>query len=456
MATKTPNNPWEGQWSPPPVPVLALVSGGLDSMVLAHLLHQAHVLAGVYHVNYGLRGADSQADEDLVRDWAAAAGVPCWVDHFPLAPDTPDLQATARDLRYSGAAQAMVQAKCAGMATAHHANDAAETFLINASRGTGLAGLVALAAHREAIYRPLILQSKAELAQWAAHGGWSWREDASNAVPKYVRNKIRLEVIPALAQALPQAEVGLQKTVRLLRKTDAFLREALDRESIGFIETCAWWTPGWLVDPSVVDHPHADLLLFHLLEHRGGWEAEHVRPLRSAQVGAHLARNGWELWVERDGWLLFPETARPTSPADPRKVDPLQPAAWESLLWSADRGLCSVRFEATPSPVARQADGSLGTNTEPVLAVLPSQGAWTWRAWEEGDWMNPLGMTGKKKVSDLLTDAKVPSFVRKNVFVLAEAIPGGEVLWIPGMRTAQSVAVNAESSSFWKICAHYL
>jgi tRNA(Ile)-lysidine synthase len=106
--------------------------------------------------------------------------------------------------------------------------------------------------------------------------------------------------------------------------------------------------------------------------------------------------------------------------------------------------------------VARQADGSLGTNTEPVLAVLPSQGAWTWRAWEEGDWMNPLGMTGKKKVSDLLTDAKVPSFVRKNLFVLAEAIPGGEVLWIPGMRTAQSVAVNAESSSFWKICAHYL
>ncbi len=70
--------------------------------------------------------------------------------------------------------------------------------------------------------------------------------------------------------------------------------------------------------------------------------------------------------------------------------------------------------------------------------------------------MIPLGMTGKKNVSDLLTDAKVPSFVRKNLSVLAEATPGGEVLWIPGLRTAQSVAVNTESSSFWKICAHYL
>jgi tRNA(Ile)-lysidine synthase len=70
--------------------------------------------------------------------------------------------------------------------------------------------------------------------------------------------------------------------------------------------------------------------------------------------------------------------------------------------------------------------------------------------------MIPLGMSGRKKVSDLLTDAKVPSFVRKNLSVLAEATPGGEVLWIPGLRIAQSVAVNTESSTFWKICAHYL
>lgn len=441
-------------WNPPVDPVVVLVSGGLDSTVLAHLLAEVGLLAGMYHANYGLRGADSEADEALVHEWANERGIPFHAEHFALKPDLPDLQATARHQRYAGARAFANALGVQTLATAHHANDAAETLLINAARGTGLAGLVSLAEEREGLVRPLLNCTKAELEAYARAKGMTWREDASNAVPKYVRNRIRLEVVPALERALPQASGGLQKTVALLRQTQRFLNESLERESGGYLMPSTWWPGAWDLDLSLWEHRHADLLAYHVLDACGGWEAEHLQALRTAQVGAHLVRNNWELWVERDRWIVVPSAGKPQPRLESLTVSPGQTQSLEGFMWT-DGGLSTLKWSLETTDVARTANGSLGTASEPVLA-LPDGVSFVWRTWEEGDWMTPLGLSGRKNVSDLLTDAKVPSFSRKSYTVLASGTSKHEVFWIPGIRQSQTVAVNEDSRTFWKFRAHYL
>jgi len=237
---------------------LLLCSGGQDSMVLAHTLHALEMSFEILHVHYGLRGEDSDGDAAFVAQWAADHEVLCHVRHAPKDfGDAANLQSRARQFRYDAGRELLRAGALKAMLTAHHADDAAETFLFHAARGTGLDGLVALAPRHEDILRPMSDLSKSAIADYAAKNGVIWREDASNARDKYTRNHLRHHAMPALREAIPQANEGLQTTLQNLRELQSFVDASIKRESVLYLGASKSVPGAKVLYRDVLDHQHA-------------------------------------------------------------------------------------------------------------------------------------------------------------------------------------------------------
>ncbi len=217
--------------------VIAAVSGGLDSVVLARLLHDSGHLAGIAHCNFRLRDEEAEADARFVEQLAERLGVPYYLKGFATADYAQahgiSLQMAARELRYNWFAQ-LAEAQQALVATAHQANDVAETLLFNLTKGTGLSGLHGLVEHQGYLLRPLLAFSRAEILQFAREQQIEWREDSSNQSLKYLRNRLRHRVVPELEQINPAFVQAAGRTALRLRQVEAFVQGIIDRSS--FIE----------------------------------------------------------------------------------------------------------------------------------------------------------------------------------------------------------------------------
>ncbi|HHL52295.1 MAG TPA: tRNA lysidine(34) synthetase TilS, partial [Flammeovirgaceae bacterium] len=217
--------------------VIAAVSAGLDSVVLARLLHDSGHLAAVAHCNFRLRGEEAEADARFVAQLAERLGVPYHLQSF----DTTDyaqahgisLQMAARELRYNWFRQ-LAEAQQALVATAHQANDVAETLLFNLTKGTGLPGLHGLDERQGYLLRPLLAFSRTEILQFAREQQIDWREDASNQSLKYQRNRLRHKIVPELEQINPAFVQAAGRTAQRLRLVETFVQGIIDRSS--FIE----------------------------------------------------------------------------------------------------------------------------------------------------------------------------------------------------------------------------
>ena len=209
-------------------PVLVGVSGGLDSIVLVDLLLHFQVPLQIAHVQYGLRGAASFKDADLVRQLAASTEV-CYheLDLTNQQPERGSMQEWARDVRYAWFAQLAKEQSLGQVSVAHHADDQLETILLNLNRGSGLAGLSGMSDVRQlnsgiTLFRPLLPFNREDLTAYARSRGLVWREDESNTNPQYARNALRQELgsMPLLEyRAFRDAGLGLQSRIAELKKT---------------------------------------------------------------------------------------------------------------------------------------------------------------------------------------------------------------------------------------------
>jgi tRNA(Ile)-lysidine synthase len=185
------------------------VSGGADSVVLLRLLHELAQTHGLHlhvlHVNHGLRGAESDGDQEFVEALAKQLGWPCSVTAGAIPPG--NIEEEARRIRRRFFFEQMEAHQLGAVALGHTASDQAETILFRFLRGTGTRGLAGLRTYSpERLVRPLLGTTRAEIRDWATANGLSWREDASNDDHRFTRNRLRLETIPALRSYNPQLE----------------------------------------------------------------------------------------------------------------------------------------------------------------------------------------------------------------------------------------------------------
>ena len=429
----------------PDGPVLVLVSGGLDSMLLTEALHAAGYPLHLLHVNYGLRGVESDGDEALVRQWAETAACSILVVAAPANFGSgSDLQSRARELRYGAAKKLAEEVGAKAIATAHHADDAIETFLLFAARGTGIDGLISLAASQGILRRPFLEFHKSELREEAIKIGLEWRDDASNEGDRYTRNHLRHHALPSLEQAIPQARDGIRTTMRRLRQLQRFAEVAIQRESSLYTALSRQLPGARVLYREALAHPHSEIIVYQLLKSYAPFELDALRQLAASQVGAYLEREGWRVWADREGLLLLPISnfIFNETPAGEAVTLPL----WDGKIWHQRVEVSRQSVQGRPA--------SMGSALEPLSCTLP-EGA-VWRLWQEADFIQPLGLSGRKKVSDALTQAKVPSPVRREVVVLALDGGPGEVLWIPGIRLSQTIAVAPDADNALRWTLNYL
>ncbi|SDJ79122.1 tRNA(Ile)-lysidine synthase [Catalinimonas alkaloidigena] len=422
--------------------LLVAISGGVDSVVLTHLLYRSAFSFSLAHVNFGLRGNESDADEQFVRQLARDYQLPCHVHHVATkhyaAQHGVSTQMAARTLRYAWFQELVAQGKGTCVATAHHHNDVIETVLLNLVRGTGLAGLKGIAPRREVFVRPLLPFTKAEILAYAQTEALPWREDASNQTNAYRRNFVRHQVIPLLQQLNPNLEETFRENVA---KTIA--AQHVLAHTIAQLKTQVWQDCGTYVrlDPSPLTQlPEPAYLLSELLKAQGFsfrqcraiWENQHV--------GSQFQSARWQLTVDRAHYLLTP---LPTSSELP-SVQRITPETRELQF---PTGI--LRCSNFPAAQFQPASSSQVACLDYDLLQFPLE----IRPWQPGDRLQPFGVRGHKKVSDLLVEQKIPRPLKQQVLVVVSA---GEVVWLVGMRLHHRYRITEQTRHAFRMewCPH--
>lgn len=217
--------------------VLCAVSGGADSMCLLHFLHENRARFGIEvcaaHYDHQLRGLESARDRTFVRDFCRQNGIELEIGFGHVREYAEEnglgIEEAARKLRYEFLAAAAAKLGCDRIATAHNADDNAETILLNLARGAGAAGLGGIPPVRENIVRPLLGVTRAEILSYLEENGISHVEDSSNESDAYSRNAIRHKVMPVLREINPAFSANVLRTAELMREDEAFFNAEADR-----------------------------------------------------------------------------------------------------------------------------------------------------------------------------------------------------------------------------------
>lgn len=427
-----------------PLPYVLMFSGGQDSVSLAHILKILKVPFFIFHLNYGLRGKESDQDENFVRHWCSKYSIPFKILHAPKDFNlSANFQSRARDLRYEAVTNYCEEVQAPSILTAHHANDSAETFLFHAARGTGLSGLISMSSKNDNVYRPFWSVSKDQINFFGTEHKLVWSEDSTNHTDKYTRNHIRHNSLPSLIEAVPQAMEGFKTTQRNLREINSYLKTSINRDKDLYLRK-SYSIPGAkIIDRKIFDVAHGSLLFNYIIRPIADFDYEQVFSLNKTQVGTHIQFKGWQIWNEREGLVLLnPDMVKNRlSTVKPRNVDGetsnIQGNCWNGSFWNFEK---QWQLEHSKS----QETQDFGDLMNPLLKVPQNNKCLFWRTWIKGDYMYPLGMTGKKKVSDILTDSKVPSCLRHKQVLLSYSISSGEVYWIPGLQLSRNVKMDNE------------
>ncbi len=428
--------------------VLVAVSGGVDSMACLSVLQRLDYDVHGLHANYGLREG-ANADEALVRRWCdeQAPSVPLTVVSLDAearaAAENESLQEAARRLRYEALSERALEIDAAAVATGHHRDDQAETLLLNLVRGSGPEGLAGMRPARPlqnapsvSLVRPLLDARRDDIEAYAEAVDLPWRTDPTNRSLDYDRGVMRTEILPRLADHFDGVRDRLARSASLMQEyVDQALRPALKERMDEAYVDC---DPGGGLSLDVLaDEPPVwrRRLLLEALRRTlptapySSALAEELDALVDAQVGRRVEVGAGTVWRERTGLRFLPEDATP-DPVPPTPVDWGAPVSIPQGTLRVERCVERPASLDSGTPCVAYADADrLGRNL-------------TVRTWTDGDRIRPLGLDGTKTVSDLLTDAQVPSHRRAGACVLCTA---EHIAWVVGHRLDHRVRVRPDT-----------
>ncbi len=417
--------------------ILAAVSGGIDSVVLCELLHQLKYDFAVAHCNFGLRAEEAEADQLFVKKLAKKYEVPFYTENFNTkafaAQERLSVQMAARSLRYQWFEQVRQTEGYDHIATAHHSNDLAETILLHLTKGTGIAGLHGIPPRNGYIIRPMLSVTKDDIYDFVTSNKLIWREDSSNETTKYQRNKIRHEVIPVLKEINQNLEETMQQTAERVNHAEEIVAAYVGRLGQQAIRTEA---DAVYVDLAPLRTATGLPVVLHELLRPYEFSYSVVLELVEALdgiSGKQFLSPSHVLVKDRNQLVI---TAKDLSVFGSLLIEENQQEVREANIQLRLRYVAADAYKISSKPHIAALDAD--------LLKFPLK----LRTWQEGDWFVPLGMNGKKKISDLLVDRKVPATLKAQTLVL---VSEQSIAWVVGQRPDNRYKVTEKTKRVLEI-----
>ena len=425
-------NEWSAFSADAPVLLLA-VSGGVDSMCMADLFQslEDRVPFAVAHCNFHLRGEESDGDEALVADWAREHSVPLHITSFDTEKYASDngisIEMAARELRYGWFAQLCSQHGYKAVAVAHNANDNAETLLLNLLRGSGLKGVTGMSltsplpcapGSDALLLRPLLKCTRKQIEGYAFARKVRYREDRTNAMSEYKRNRLRNDVFPIFESINPSF-------IRTLNRETSYFEDAS-----GIVEDYCRAASEKIVSrsgdrltvslPALLAAPRWRYILYYILEPFGFNSAvlaslENLLLSERTISGKRFESQTHILFTEREHLRVEPSES-PASVVPCAQLEDVLPVRCAGTYHFNGAAVTVEEVDWTPDMPLKQPEGTLLFDAQKLRFPL------VLRRWRDGDWLVPFGMRGKKKVSDLFADLKYDSVKKSSAVVLVDTV----------------------------------
>ena len=420
--------------------ILLAVSGGVDSMVMLSLFVRLGYNIGVAHCNFSLRGEESDGDTEMVLNECAKLGIVCHSKRFDTEGEmerTGDsMEMTARRLRYAWFNELCHTEGYNVIAVAHHSNDSIETFFINLLRGTGLRGLTGINRQYGKVVRPLLFASREEILDYAKHNNIPYRNDSSNLSTKYLRNRIRLNLMPMLQDINPRFMPLMQGNLCRLDEAQQFIDAAIEQ-----VRKVAMHSENGIdtIEVSAIDATYPrDFVIYELLSSTYGFKGDVVEQINNALkrgvTDKRFYSRDYVAHLDR-GNILISKIEEEDSCEVVVEQDSTRSYCGNSILYYEHTDIDNINDFRLPSDVA-------------LFDKKKLQYPLRLRRWREGDSFVPFGMEGRKKVGDFLTDQKGPVVERKHQFVL---LSGEDIIWVVGRRIDDRYKIESKTKNILKI-----
>tara|TARA_B100000579_G_scaffold221301_1_gene180997 strand:+ start:9922 stop:11223 length:1302 start_codon:yes stop_codon:yes gene_type:complete len=395
--------------------ILLAVSGGVDSMVLMDLLYKTKYQFSIAHCNFCLRGADSDADQAFVESMSQYIQIPIFIKKFDTKKYAKQhkisIQMAARDLRYSWFKELMTTHAFNFLATAHHLNDSVETMLINLIRGTGIAGLHGIEDGLNNLIRPLLSLKKGDIINYAQKNNIEYREDVSNIDNKYIRNKIRNQIIPLMQEINPNVIDSVGDTISKLRAVEGIYNNVLSEKKSKLLIRREH---EYVINiKNLLKELSPKQLLYEIISDFGFYDVDRVFRSLYSESGREFFNSDFYMIKDRFELIISEHIVNE-----------------HCIVYEHTKSAeipFKINFKTSLSPIGIDFSNNMQIHIDYSKLVFPL----LIRPWEKGDRFIPLGMRNFKKISDYFIDHKFSLIKKKKTRLL---ISNNQIVCIIGER----------------------